>query len=239
MAKTRKNLTELTVRRLKKLIAESGLEAGEPLGIEAELEKKLKVSRPVLREAISRLRALGILDSRQSVGLIIGKPDPVAVFEQALEGCAAEAMDLAELAEFRYALEIGAVSTAVRRATPEQIKRLEELASLYAAGLSFEKPSPPSDEIELAFHRTLLEATHNRTMARMCQVIATYFARAEMEVPDWERVRSDGESAWEHRAIAQAMAERNVEAVRALLGSHLKGLLTLGENLPAKGQDET
>jgi len=238
MATNRKNLTELTVKRLKKLIAESGLEAGEPLGIEADLEKKLKVSRPVLREAISRLRALGILDSRQSVGLIIGKPDPVAVFEQALEGCAAEAMDLAELAEFRYALEIGAVNTAVRRAEPEQIERLEELAEAYAAGLSSSKPSRPSDEIEMAFHRTLLEATHNRTLARMYHVIATYFARVEKEVAGWEKVRSEERSAWEHRAIARAMAERNVETVRALLSVHLRSLLTFDDNLARERRNE-
>jgi len=237
MAESSKNLTERTVLKLKHLIRESGLGPGEPFGIEADLEKKLQVSRPVLREAVSRLRALGILDSRQSVGLIIGRPDPVAAFEQALDGCATEAMELAELAKLRYALEIGSVDSAVQGATDRQVEDLQRLADEYANGADPQNPSPTIDDIEMEFHRTLLEATHSQILMRMCRVIATYFARAAREIPRWDPVHPTEHSAWEHRAIANAMAERNAEHVRALLGAHLRVLLTLGEAESGKSCD--
>ena len=91
------NRTEQTLASLEKMIASSGLEPGEPFAVEAELEKKLNVSRAVVREAVSRLRALGILEGRQGVGLIIAKPDPVALFEQAIKSCTLDSMHLAHL----------------------------------------------------------------------------------------------------------------------------------------------
>ena len=222
MSTNRKNLTQQTVTRLKRIISERDLSPGDLLDIEANLEKELGVSRAILREAISRLRALGILDSRQSVGLIVAQPDPVALFEQALEGCATEAMDLPELAGFRYALEVGAASLAVRHATPEQIERLKELAAKFAVD---SPPAEPIDNVELAFHRTLLEATHNRILARMHHVIATYFARAAKELPNWDPIHPTEEGVWEHTAIAKALADRNVEHLRSLLSIHIEKLI--------------
>lgn len=227
MSEDRQNLTARTVERLKELIHESGLAPGESFGIEADLEKQLSVSRPVLREAISRLRGIGLLESRQSVGLIIGQPNPVELFEQAIEWCAAETMELYELAEFRYALETGVVDIAVRRATAQQIHRLKELADRYAAGIPPEWPDTTIDKIELEFHRTLFEATHNPTLTHLHRVIATYFARAAKEVPGWIMDRPIEGTEWEHRAIARAMAQRNAEQVRVLLSTHLRSLLQI------------
>ena len=119
MAKDAKNLTDQTTRRLREMVISSGLKPGEVFGREAELGQKLGVSRSILREAINRLRALGLLESRQCVGLVVGKPDPVALFEQAFEAGLMDSLDMADLAELRYTLEIGAVELVVRRATPE------------------------------------------------------------------------------------------------------------------------
>jgi len=225
MANNRKNLTEQTVQRLRELITARGLEPGAPFGIEADLEKQLSVSRPVLREAISRLRALGILDSRQSVGLIIGKPDPVGVFEQALEGCAAEAMDMSELAEFRYVLEVGAVESAVRRATDEQVERLHNLAQQIADGMKAGLPVVDIDEIELKFHSTILSATQNHTLIRMHRILAAFYKRAEAEVPGWDANTASEFTNWEHLAIAKAFSQRNAEYARVLLAAHLNMML--------------
>jgi len=216
------NLTDQTVRRLMKMIGDSGLKPGQAFAREGDLEKKLKVSRPVLREAVSRLRALGILRSRQCVGLIIAKPDPVELFGAPLQSWSADALDLSELAELRYTLEIGAVELAARRATPEQLQRLMELAEEFDRFKPGKSVTRSIDDIELDFHRTILEATHNSTLTRMHHILAVYFLRSQREVPGWDLSGTDINTRWEHRAIAQALIDRNAERARVILTGHLR-----------------
>jgi len=165
------------------------------------------------------------------VGLIIAKPDPVATFEQAFESGLMDSLDMAELAELRYTLEIGAVEMVVRRATAEQLTRLEELAGEFAACESDRPPKRSIDDIELDFHQTYLEASHSSMLMRMHRVIASFFRRASREMPDWD-AWSDESTIWDHRAIAQALRERNVERTRAILTGHLEGLLRQEEHAP-------
>jgi len=220
------SLTEKTVALLQGMIASSGLAAGEPFAVEAELQKKLSVSRAILREAVSRLRALGILKSRQGLGLIIAKPDPVALFEQAITSYALDSVDLAQLGELRYSLEIGAVEVALKRATDVQLARLSELAEELVQCHAGRSPARSIDDIELDFHRTILESTHNMMLIRMHHVLAAFFARSAREIEGYRVDEATGRTVWEHCAIAEAFSQGNVERARALLSGHLGHLIS-------------
>jgi len=74
------NLTEQTVKNILEMIEKSSLREGDFFATESELEEKFQISRPVLREALSRIRALGFLESRKRKGLIVSKPDPINLF---------------------------------------------------------------------------------------------------------------------------------------------------------------
>jgi GntR family transcriptional regulator, transcriptional repressor for pyruvate dehydrogenase complex len=220
------NLTNMTVNRLMEMISCSGLKPGEAFAREADLEKELNVSRPVLREAISRLRGLGILESRQCVGLIVSKPDPVELFGKAFQSWVVDSINLVELAEMRYSLEVGAVEIAARRATGEQLARLDELAREFTQHLASKSSARSLDDIEFDFHRTILEATHNSMLIRMHHIIAAYFLRSAREVTGWDVQGSDENSAWEHRAVAKALADRSAERARVILAGHLSHLIS-------------
>jgi len=209
------------------MVVASGLKAGDVLCRESELEDKLGVSRPILREAISRLRAVGLLDSRQSVGLIVGKPDPFALFEQGFEAVAMDALEMRELAELRYALEVGAAELVVERATPRQLTRLKQLADEFDAGGLKKNPDRTVDDIELDFHTTYLETGQNRMLTRMHSVITAFFRRAVREIAGWNKDWKEDATVWGHQAIVQALRERNVERTRAMVAGHLAGLLSI------------
>jgi len=221
------NLTERTARRIREAIRTRALRPGDVFGTEAALGRQLGVSRSILREAINRLRALGLLRGRQGVGLVVGKPDPVAIFEQAFETVLMDSLDLADLAELRYTIEVGAVGLVVRRATAEQLTRLDELAGEFTGGPH--RPLKRSiDDIELEFHQAYLEASHSTVVMRMHHVITGFFARAPREMPGWDPW-TDRCTVWDHRAIVQALRERSIERARAVLTGHLAGLLRRNE----------
>ena len=226
------NLTEQTVASLQEMVAQSGLGPGEPFAVEADLEKKLNVSRVVLREAVSRLRALGILQSRQGVGLIVSKPDPVMLFEQAIAGYALDSVDIAQLAELRYCIEIGAVELAVTRAVEGQLARLTELAEELAECHAGRSSGRVINDVELDFHSTMLQATHSPMVMRMHRVLAVFFVRSVKETDLYPVDETTERSAWEHRVIAEAFRQRSVERARALLAGHLSALLSIQYHQP-------
>jgi len=86
------------------------------------------VSRTIAREAVSQLRALGILKSRQRKGLLIGQPDPVSLMARWVPfySHGTDGKQLLRLAQLRYTLELGAVDLAVTNATSEQLDPLSE-----------------------------------------------------------------------------------------------------------------
>ena len=179
------SLTEQTVASINEMILLSGVRPGDRFGNEADLERKLGVSRVVVREAVSRLRALGMLESRQGLGLIVGKPDPFGLLEQTLARHTLDSADLLALEELRYVLEVGAVELAVKRAAAAQVERLAALAEELAECCTGSPSARTVDDVEMDFHRTILEATHSAMLERMHPVLAVVFSRKEREVPNY------------------------------------------------------
>ncbi len=212
-----------TAARLREMIAQGDFEPGQLFATEASLTEQLGVSRVIMREAISRLQALGILESRQRVGLLVANPDPIGLFAQAFDCLATDAATLQQLSELRYSLELGAINIAVTRASDEQIARLTEIADESDRKIRNLACDNILNEVELRFHATILEATGNEMLTRMVGIIDVYFSRRAAEV---EAVGlADEHIGAEHKMIARAFASRNAELARALLEEHLSDLI--------------
>ncbi len=66
------------VSLLREVIEKKGLQPGDRLPTEAELVASLEVSRPVLREAVSQLEALGLIQVKRGLGMFVGDRDSLA-----------------------------------------------------------------------------------------------------------------------------------------------------------------
>lgn len=221
------NLTGQTVNIIREMIKSSGLKPGDKFARESELAEKLNISRPILREAVNRLRAINLLESRQGVGLIIGKPNSMLLFEEAFDMGFFNDSDMKELAEMRYALEIGVVDQVIQRATPDKISRLEDIAEEIAVRQKSGIGTRSIDEMELDFHSTYLELSNNSMLIKMHNVIVSFFHRAMKEMPSWNEDLTHEKSVWDHLAIVQALRERNTERLRSVLSGHLENLLSI------------
>jgi GntR family transcriptional repressor for pyruvate dehydrogenase complex len=71
-------LSDQVAQQLAAQIHAGRLEAGEKLPPEARLVEQFQVSRTVLREAVSRLKSLGLVDSRQGSGVYVSASPPYA-----------------------------------------------------------------------------------------------------------------------------------------------------------------
>lgn len=205
-------------------ILSSGLKAGDLFMTSDQVAKRYDASRTVVREALSQLRALGVLRGRQRRGVLVAQPDPiklsarwVPLFGRAgLEG-------FRRLAEWRFVLEVGALDLAVEHATPEQIHRLAAAADEFAKVAAVSGHSVEADKLDIAFHAIILEMTGNPLVAGMHRVVADYFhASKQFNTPP-----DAAKAIREHHTIAEAFAREDLETARSILRAHLRTTLVV------------
>jgi DNA-binding FadR family transcriptional regulator len=197
---------------------------------EAQLATEYGASRTVTREAVSRLQALGILEGRKRKGLLVRHPDPLRLLSNSLPSLAASPNDWRELAQLRYALEVGAIELAIRAANDEQIERLANIMRQMEIALLDETPSDRSVDLDLEFHAQILQMTGSRLIAGMQQVLVQFFQR----VPHSEKTATSADRIiWEHRELLNAIRERDVERARAMIRLQFRATLEMPELKPA------
>ena len=203
-----------------KEIVDGRLKPGDRLPTEQRLSTSLGVSRNVVREAIARLRADGIIESRQGVGAFVIRPEQRSTLR--LETAGPEDVEaISSLFELRGVLEIEAAGIAALRAAPEQLARIgDALAQMRGA----EKWGEGGVDADLAFHREVARATNNTYMA----TFVTFLAEQMRETIIATRAGHDIEhlveiTIAEHAAILDGIASGGPEQARAAMREHISG----------------
>ncbi len=148
---------DAVIESLTAYIANVGLEIGERLPSERHLSADLGVSRPILREALKHLAALGIVEAKTGSGTylrnLISPNDHHIVMK--LES---ELQTLLQLIQLRRALESEAAALTALNATEEQINELERLVDALEQE-HFEQGN--ATESDKAFHLALYKFSGN------------------------------------------------------------------------------
>lgn len=144
---------------------------GDALPTEAELAEALGVSRNVLREALSRLRMLGMIESKKKRGMVLTKPDILGAFEKVLDPLIIDKDTLQDIFELRLVLEMGLADLLFLRKTGKDVEELEAIAKAekYDSGKQFRIKS------EIEFHGKLYEMTGNNTLKRFQSMLLPIF----------------------------------------------------------------
>lgn len=205
---------------LRHRILSGELAAGSRLPSEAALSAEFEVSRTVVREAVSRLRAAGVVDTQQGRGsfvLEVPAPERAAAFQIRSRS------DLVHLMELRIAVESETAGLAAQRLTPS--RRAEITAALDAFTRAGENPARVV-EADFAFHLALAEASQNPYLVELLHSIGP---RAIMlhrtQLGDADAVTDADHLAvlvHEHRSIHDAVLRGDPEAARAAMQVHLR-----------------
>jgi len=98
------NLVEVVEQKILNIVRKNNLSIGDSLPAELELTEGLGVSRSVVREALSRLRMLGLLESRKKRGMVIAEPDVFGGCSQVLDAAFLNEKTQRDLCEMRITL---------------------------------------------------------------------------------------------------------------------------------------
>lgn len=166
------SLVDKVEASLVELLLERKLRVGDVIPKEIELSEALGVSRTVIREALTRLRLMGLIESKKKKGSVITSPDLFGMMSKSMNPHILDQDTLREIFEIRLVLEIGMADLIFKHITREDIEELKKIVS----------NEPPATqyhlfniEHEIAFHGKLYEITGNNTMKKFQKMLLPVF----------------------------------------------------------------
>ena len=234
-------VTEI-VQALEADIRQGQLPTGQKLPTESALMSRFEVSRTVVREAISRLQASGLVETRHGVGtfVLVPRPGEGAAFRVA-EQDMATLTDVLSLLELRISLESESAALAAQRRQSTHLQAMGKALQDFEHAIRHSSDAVPSD---FEFHMEVARATGNRYFADLMSYLGT------MVIPR-TRLRTSGNSEperqlylqrvhLEHQRIYDAIASQDAESARAAMRLHLSNsrerLRRAQQALPGSGQ---
>lgn len=166
------SLVDKVEKRLVETLQQKKLKVGDSIPKEIELAEALGVSRTVVREALLRLRMMGLIESKKKKGAVITSPDLFGILSKSMNPHILDQETLKEIFEIRLVLEIGMADFLFQRVTKEDIEELYKIV---------EKEPLISDQHlfnidhEVAFHGKLYEITGNQTLKKFQKMLLPVF----------------------------------------------------------------
>ena len=200
------------------------------LPTEGELASSFGVSRPTVREALSRLRSDGIIDSRRGSGsYVISAPGVPVASATPIKSLA----DIERYYAFRSCVEAGAAAGAAEFRDASDLETLR--AAFDVLNVAMEGGESGVDE-DLRFHLAIARASHNpffvMTIEASVAPIRQFMERARnvADKKSLERVRT---TQAEHLEIIDAIARRSpIDAAEAIRRHVLNAKRRIFESTP-------
>ncbi len=166
------SLVDKAETRIVELLRDQKLKVGDVIPKEMELTEMLGVSRTVVREALMRLKVMGLIESRKKKGSIITSPDIFDVLSKSMNPQILDQDTLKDMFELRLVLEVGMADFIFQRITEEDIQALKEIVA--------EAPETSGDngfliEHEIAFHSKLYEISNNQSLRNFQKLLLPLF----------------------------------------------------------------
>ncbi|MEL7586145.1 MAG: GntR family transcriptional regulator [Prolixibacteraceae bacterium] len=202
-------------------IKEKKLIPGDSLPNEMDLSKELGISRNVLREALSRLRMLGIVQSRTRKGIIIQEPSLLSGFEKVIEPYLLSERAILDMMGMRVALEIGLTDFLFRNLDENKVNELENIVRSQEA-MKFSL----TVEQETEFHKKIYEISGNSFIIQFQQIIHPVFEFAKMNYESYfapvnERLLREGRIVT-HHDLFRFIRDHDMEGYRNAIKVHLQ-----------------
>lgn len=160
--------------KLIEYLRQNNFSAGDPLPKELELAEDLGVSRNIIREALSRLRMLGMIESKKRKGMVLSEPDLLSGVERVMSPNILGVNAMQDIFELRLVLEVGMGDLLFARRKPGDIEELEKIARKEA-----NDPKTTSLKVrlgyEIEFHSKLYEMSGNETLKRFQDLLLPMF----------------------------------------------------------------
>ncbi len=209
------------VEALSDRIRDGRLAPGTKLPTEAEVMAEFGVSRTVVREALSKLQAGGLVETRHGVGTFVVGPGDASAFRIEPQQLAT-LRDVIAVLELRIGVETEAAGLAAQRRSEANLAAMRRAIADFAQAVEEGRDAVAAD---FQLHTEIARATQNEHFAGLMATLgARIIPRARLdpaEAIDPQRQAYLRRVNAEHESIVDAIAAQDVEAARAAMRTHL------------------
>lgn len=216
-----RGLVQEIVDSLATSLREGAIKPGDKLPSESEIMGRFDVSRTVVREALSKLQAAKLVQTRHGIGTFALAPQEDGNFRIAAADFSTVA-DVIAVLELRISLEVEAAGLAAQRRSDANLAAMAAALTAFQASIAQESDAVPPD---FDFHMEVARATGNPHFADLMTYLGTMIIpRTRVNTPRsapegrlnyLQRVHS------EHENILDAIRNQDAEAARAAMRTHL------------------
>jgi GntR family transcriptional regulator, transcriptional repressor for pyruvate dehydrogenase complex len=159
-----RKISDEIIEQFKEMLNKGELKPGDELPSERELAEMIGVSRPPLREALNALQTMGFVDIRPRSKIVVRSivekfmGDPVSIL------IAQDMEKIFELLEIRRAMENWVAYNAAKRASREDIEKIENIIEKDQANLKLKRDDARTDA---DFHVSIAQATGNTIFSHL------------------------------------------------------------------------
>ncbi len=221
---SRSPLYEQVAERLREFIEAKGLQPGDRLMSERDLATQLGVSRTSVRQALTALRVLGLVEIRHGDGVYLVRSPGDVIPSFASEIVSSE-VDHPMIWEVREGIEVQAARLAARRRGEADLRSMREALELMETAVAGGEDGINEDR---RFHHAIVQAAGNPLLSQMIEGLSEVIDRtseASLTLPGRPPV-----SLQSHRAILGAIERQDEAAAAEEMRRHV---MTSGERVVA------
>lgn len=215
----RESVADQIFGQLKAKILSGELKPGDKLPTEMELCGLYNVSRTSVRQALTNLSSLDLVEAKTGGGTFVKKADGSKIMDKLLIYTFLDERSLSEISEFRDILEPAVTRLACKRANADDIDRLSEIYR------QMEKQQSNLEEfakLDFQFHTEIARISQNAYIIRTYETLEEILLNAFSEIV----LKNGNRGGWRyHKQIIEAFKNGDAELAASIMREHMDRLL--------------
>ncbi|MEC0299038.1 FadR/GntR family transcriptional regulator [Peribacillus frigoritolerans] len=219
-----KKIYEEVSDELYEMIRSGSLKPGEQLDSIQQLAENFQVGRPAIREALSALSSMGLIEIKQGEGTFVKTFDPAIMNHPLSAALLMDQDNIKHLLEVRKILESGTAEVAAKKRTEENLIKLKDML------FNMEKVSDDeelSDKADISFHVAVANASQNELLITLMNHVSELMTE---KMRDIRRVALYSEEMTlkqlyqQHVRIYDAIVAQDEDGARSAMLFHLQSV---------------
>lgn len=217
-----KKIYEEIADTLLESIKSGELKPGEKLDSVQQLAESFQVGRSAVREALTSLRAMGLIEMRQGEGTYVKSFEAAGIAFPLQRALLMSHNDLTNLMEVRKILETGIAAAAAKQRTDVHLTAMKKAI---LDMVNYADDPELGEKADLAFHLAIAEAAGNELLESLMHHVSDMTAESMRETRRiclYSKTATVDQLNKQHEAILQSIENKDEKQARKAMGEHLE-----------------
>ena len=215
----KQSLSDRLAQRIRETIQRGEYQTGDRLPSIMEMAKNFGVGHPTVREALTKLETIGVVEIRHGSGVYVNRSEEVLVLASPDYAGTVTKKLLLDLVHTRMSLEMQSVADAVKNGTAEHFQEMRRLLTTAQQNFGNEDVLHTSN---MGFHGQIAVASGNTVLAQLLKVLVELFSDEQRLILGIHGPRERDHQ--EHLGILEALEKRDAPLGVERMRQHLEGV---------------